>query len=295
MNSTIGGKINKVSFIVIFTLGLITGCHDTNAQTVKDVKSASSTPLLSRLTVLSIHVSNTTVHDSVFHLLTDKLGLSVTYKPENYANRRYAMVYAGNLHLEPCGPFSNFTYASKNFKAIFLGLNWGSQQSIASIAGCLNSKNIKMEQGDNKHIQVTDTSIIKHNIYFGITTETAPNKLDDSLRTVMLENNKNRLGIERVKEVRVGYKDKDGMDKWKEIIKPSELSKDGLWKPASGPSIRLVKSDIREVNAVVFKVKSLKKAKSYLIENNLLGAIYKNEIALDKSRTFGISILLSEE
>jgi hypothetical protein len=309
MNTKIRKKINKVSFIVFLTIGLIIGWQSIKAQTIKDSQGASSTPFLSRLALLSIHVSSAAIHDSVYHLLTDKLGLSVDYYPLTYAGRRYTAVYAGNMYLEPCGPFSNFTYASKNFKAIFFGLNCGSERPLPSIAEELTGKNIKIEKGDA--ILVTDSSLIKPNIYFAIAAKAAPvnsddslqigrlenkkNKREDSLRLVMLENNKTRLGIERIKEVRVGYKDNEGLKKWKDLIKPSELAKDGLWKPIEGPPVRLVKSNIREVNAIVFKVQSLKKAKTYLIENNLLGSANKNEIALDKSKTFGLSIFLCEE
>jgi hypothetical protein len=292
VNSTIVRKFQTRNLIVLFTIGLITGWLNVNAQTLKEDESESFTPLLSKLALVSVHVRSSSVHDSIFHLLTDKLGLSVEYYPETVGDRRYTCVYAGNMYIEPCGPFSNFNYDSRTFKAIFFGFNWDSDRSISSLVSGFNEKNIKTRQGDM--IEVTDTSLVKSSIYFVIASRAKPSRLDDSLRTVMLENNKTGLGIEKIKEVRVGYKDNDGLKKWMDLIKPSVLSKDGLWKPIEGPSIRFVKSNIREVNAIVFKVQSLKKAKTYLIGNNLLGTIYKDEIGLDKSKTFGLSIFLSE-
>jgi hypothetical protein len=286
-------KINKASFNVLLTVGLIIGWQNTNSQVAKESKEAFSPPILSKIALLSIHVSSIAIHDSVFHFLTDKLGLSVKYYPEMMAERRYAAVYAGNLYLEPCGPFTNFTYASKNFKAIFFGLNCDSKLSKSSIAGELTGKNIKIDKSNA--IQVNDSSLIKPNIYLNIVSHpVSKRKVEDSLRSVMLDNNKNSLGIERVKEIRVGYKDNDGLEKWKDFIKPSVLSGDRLWNLNEGPSVRFVKSNIREVNAIVFKVKSLKKAKSYLVENEVLGVANGNEIELDKSKTFGLSIFLNE-
>src|ERR1700690_3283719 len=113
--------MRKIKLIVLLTIVLLSGWQNTDSQ-----------PIVSKIALLSIHVSSAAIHDSVYHLLTDKLGLSVDYYPLTYAERRYTAVYAGNLYLEPCGPFTNFTYASKNFKAIFFGLNCGSKQSTSS-------------------------------------------------------------------------------------------------------------------------------------------------------------------
>jgi hypothetical protein len=63
---------------------LITGWQKTNAQPVYETRVAYYSPVLSRISVLSIHVSDTVVHDSVFHFLTDKLGLAVEYYPKQH-------------------------------------------------------------------------------------------------------------------------------------------------------------------------------------------------------------------
>jgi hypothetical protein len=251
-------------------------------------------PVISRISVLSIHVRDTLVHDSVFHFLTDKLGLSVEYYPVKWIDRMYAGVYAGNMFLEPCGPFRNFSYASDNFKAIFFGLNCESERSLSSLAEDLTERNFKIEQDGT--IQVIDTTIIKQNIYFSIASRQLQNRVnEDSLRSVMLNSSRNTLGIERIKEVRIGYTDKNCLAKWEKLILPSVLSDTGIWKINAEQSVRFVKSDIREVPGIVFKVKSLEKAKNWLSANKLLGDIFKDEIALDRSRTFGLLILLSEK
>ena len=251
-------------------------------------------PIISRISVLSIHVRDTLVHDSVFHFLTDKLGLPVEYYPQKWIERKYAGVYAGNMFLEPCGPYSNFSYATNDFRAIFFGLNCESERSLSSLAADITGRHIEIRQEGS--ILVTDTTIIKPNIYFGISSRPIQDKVnEDSLRIVMLRNKNNGLGIERIKEIRIGYTDNHCLAKWGKLIMPSVLSQTGLWKINEDQSIRFVKSSIREVNAIVFKVKSLKEAKNWLSANKLLGDIYKDEIALDKSKTFGLIILLSEK
>jgi hypothetical protein len=218
----------------------------------------------------------------------------VEYYPEKWGDRKYAGVYAGNMFLEPCGPYSNFSYASNDFKAIFFGVNCESDRSLSSLTKDLTERHIEIKQDGS--IQVTDTTIIKQNIYLSISSGPIQNKVsEDSLRSVMLNNNENTLGIERIKEIRIGYPNKAGLTKWENLILPAVMSRDGLWKINKDQSVRFVKSSIREVSAIVFKVKSLRKAKDWLSVNKLLGDISKDEIALDKSKTFGLLILLSEK
>jgi hypothetical protein len=49
------------------------------------------------------------------------------------------------------------------------------------------------------------------------------------------------------------------------------------------------------VQSITFKVKSLEKAKRYLLKNNLAGSFIDNKIQLNKSKTFGLSINLTGE
>ncbi len=286
-------KFNIGCLIGAVIMVLIYGWQKNNAQSIHETGVLSSSPVISRISVLSIHVRDTLVHDSVFHFLSDKLGLSVEYYPVKYMDRRYAGVYAGNMFLEPCGPFSNFQYASNRFKAIFFGLNCESEKSISSLAEDLTSRNIRIKPTGT--IQIIDTTFITQNIYLNMASGNTSNlKREDSLRTEMLRRNKNALGIETIKEIWVGYSEGTALIKWKQLIEPSVLSPEGMWKINEDQSIRLVKSSINEVIGIVFRVRSLKKAKSWLIENDLIGDIRGDEIELDKLKTFGLKILLSE-
>jgi hypothetical protein len=281
-------------YFVITGLWIMTGCVSAIAQSADNKNTAVSLPLISRISVLSIHVRDTITHDSVFHFLTDRLGLAVEYYPVKWGERKYAGVFAGNMYLEPCGPYSNFSYVSTNFRAIFFGLNCESERAISSLAEDLTGRNIKINKGET--IEVTDTIMMTQNIYFNIASGSGPNKVrEDSLRSVIAENTKNTPGIESIKEIRVGYLDNRALARWRALIMPSVLTEDGLWKINEDQSVRFVKSSIREVNAIVFKVKSLEVAKKWLAANNLSGEIRNDEIELDRSKVFGLSILLSEK
>jgi hypothetical protein len=282
------------SFLIVSNIYSQLSSLETPASHETDAGAKRFLPVISRISVLSIHVRDTLVHDSIFHFLKDKLGLSVEYYPVRWNERKYAGVYAGNMFLEPCGPYSNFKYATNDFRSIFFGLNCESERSLSALAEDFDERHIKTEQDGT--IQITDTTIIKQNIYFSISSGPIQNKVsEDSLRSVMLKNNENGPGIESIKEIRIGYTDNKCLDKWKSLIKPSVISDACLWQVNEDQSIRFVKSSIREVSAIVFKVQSLEKVKKWLSANKLSGDISKDEIALDKSKTFGLIILFSEE
>ncbi len=280
-------KQGSVILITVFLFLL----PEINSGVAGQIKTDSS--LISRVSVLSIHVRDTLVHDSVYHFLNEKLGLSVEYYPVKWSDRKYAGLYAGNMFLEPCGPYTNFRYASDNFRAIFFGLNCESGRSLRSLAKDLTQRHIDLSQDGT--IQVSDTSFINQNIYLSIASGKGPDKVkEDSLRSIMTDNNKNALGIERIKEIRICYTDEKCLDKWKKVALPSVISDAGLWKVNEDQSVRFVKGNIKEVNAIVFKVRSLDKARNWLSANNLLGNVSSDEIALDKSKSFGLLIILRE-
>jgi len=248
---------------------------------------------ISKISVLSIHVGNAAVHDSLFHFLTEILRLPVEYYPETYAGRWYAGVYAGNMFLEPCGPFSNFKYTRKNFKAIFFGVNCETQRQIQALARDLVNRDITVSQKDA--IQVTDTALIGHDIFLNIAPANGSGlQREDSLRSELLMKNEENAGIEAISEIRIGYAGGKTLKKWKTFIEPSIMSKEGIWKINKDQSIRFVKSTLSEVTGIVFKVKSLEEAKAWLIKNNLAAEIRADEIEMDKSKTFGLSISIRE-
>ncbi len=76
--------------------------------------------VLSEVAVLTIHVSDTNTHEAVFQFLTDVLKLPAEYGPEMVGQRRYGAVYAGNLFIEPCGPFTNLGYPVQDLRVVHL-------------------------------------------------------------------------------------------------------------------------------------------------------------------------------
>jgi len=254
--------------------------------------------LFSRFHTLSIHVSDTITHDSIFHFLTDKLMLPVYYYPVRAGKRKYAGVYAGNLVLEPCGPYSNFKYASNYFRAIFFGLTFEPFKSISLSAKELAKRKVQHIEGDN-YIYLKDSMLCGDNITISFMDRGQEKKKDniktDSLRYDMTTNTENELGIEYIKEIWIGYKDSANLQKWKELISPYLLINNEIWRKSDSLNFYFIKSNIKEVQSITFKVKSLEKAKQYLLKINLFGRSISNKIELDRTQAFGLVIYLTEE
>lgn len=288
----------------------------------QDTLLPGTVPLFSGLHTLSVHVRDTVTHDSVFKFLVEKLKLPVYYYPVTYGKRKYVGVYAGNLVLEPCGPYSDYKYGSDNFRAIFFGLTFEPYESIPMSSMDLSDRSINHEPGDTYIYLQRDSVLCGDNITISLMDRGDLKAMDkgimDSLRYAMNAesetkykvfersddeqsteytsvNYSNDLGIEFIEEICIGYKDNANFQKWKQLISPAGLEDNEIWKGINMPEFHFIKSKIREVQSITFRVKSLDKAKQYLVKNNLYGSIADGKIQLEKSQTFGLSIYLTEE
>ena len=303
--------------------GLMMLCQNNVAQTeaVSESFISHTNPLFSTgLHTLSIHVQDSITHDSVFHFLVEKLKLPIYYYPVG-RNTKYAGVYAGNLVLEPCGPYvKRFAYASNDFRAIFFGLTFEPFESIPQSEIGLTQRKINHESGGSFIYIQKDSALCGDNMTISLmdrgTEKISDIKIKDSLRCAMNADAKttykvfhvyekmrasstnvnyyNELGIEYVQEICIGYNNSVNLQKWKQLISPDEL-RDNKWKESELIEFQFVKSDIKEVQSITFKVKSLEKAKQYLLKNNLIGRYSGNKIEIDKKQAFGLSLYLTEE
>jgi hypothetical protein len=252
--------------------------------------------LISKISVLTIHVRDVSVHDRVLRLLTDALRLPVDYGPVMLGQRRYAAVYAGNMFLEPCGPYSNMRYPTNGFQALFYGLNCSSRLSAEALAAALKERRIQYEQVDPGNFHITDPAIAEY-IYLAVSSarpDSAVRAKEESLRSAMAKSNRSELGLEYLKEVRLAYPDAAGLQAWRAFVQPSRVSEDGRWALDEHQSVRFVQGAVRGVRGVVFKVRSLGQARQRLVQSRLEGRSGRGEVELDPERTCGLSIILTD-
>lgn len=289
----------NLKFTLIILIGIIISQNSiSQSKDHRKYYGPELDPLFSRLHTLSIHVRDTVTQDSVFHFLVNKLKLPIYYNPVKYGNRKYAGVYAGNLVLEPCGPYSNFSYGSTDFRAIFFGLTFEPFKSISLSSKGLSDRNIPHQTGDS-YIYVKDSTLCNENITISFMDKgqgkIEDKRIMDSLSLAINHDIENELGIEYVMEIGIGYKDNNNLQKWKELIRPGKLINSKLKEKSNKIMFHFRKSLIREVQDITFKVTSLEKTKQYLIKNNMFGNYIDNRIKLDTVQTFGLHIFFTDQ
>jgi hypothetical protein len=262
---------------------------------VYSLRGQTNDLIVSEVSVLTIHVSDTNTHDAVFHFLTDVLKLPVDYYPVMAGQRRYAAVYAGNMFIEPCGPYSNMRYPVKEFKALFYGLNCTSDASPPSIATNLGGLHIAYEPADSGTFRIQGASV-SEGVYLAVSSkaQSKPNKeREASLRSALAANNRDSLGFEYVKEIWLGYAGLADLQAWREFLGASGRVNDTLWRLSQNQSIRFVRSEVRGVRGIVCKVRSMEQAERYLKETKTYGRTADGRIELDAGKTCGLLIYLA--
>ncbi len=256
----------------------------------------AQTNALSAVAVLTIHVSDTNTHERVFRLLTEVLKLPVDYGPEMHGGRRYAAVYAGNLFIEPCGPFAGTPSPTRDFQALFYGLNCVSTQSSPSLAACLGRLKLAYEQASPTLFKIQDASLAE-GAYLGIDTrvpDKSAREREDRLGASLAANQKDGPGFECVREIWVGYTAPGELHAWEKFLGTAGKVGDALWRLDRNQSLRLVKADVRGVRGIVCQVQSMEKAQKYLHRENCAGRVLQGKIELEPTKTCGLQIWLEE-
>jgi len=283
-------RIKSLAFI-----GIVISCQISlaNIETVNDSLNNKAEPIISGVHTLSVHVRDTILHDSVYQFFVHKLMLPVYYTPEKYGQRKYAGIYAGNMVLEPCGPYLNINYATDNFRSIFFGLNFEVNKSLESAEQALNDLGIK-QQVNQGSIYIRDSILCNENIFAAL-YEVTDKDVRDSLRNSLNSDARNKPGIEYIKEIYIGYKGEVNLLKWKEFLYPLEIGENGICQINDSVQLHYIKGDINEVKGITFKVRSLEKAKQFLKENNLSASSSDQKIELDQFQIFGLNIYFTDK
>ena len=269
-------------FIFVFTLVL------------KSFLSAQEriAPEVSGIHTLSIHVRDTITHDSVYQFLLDELLLPTYYTPLLIGERRYVGVYAGNMVLEPCGPYGNIDYATNDFRAIFYGMNLEVSNSLKICEQALELRGIK-HQSNKGSIYIRDSVLSSDNIFTAL-YEVHDWQKRDSLQNLLRIEEKSNPGIEYIQEVTIALKNEQGIQKWKEYLAPLEIGKSGICQLNDSLQLFFVKGEISEVKAITFKVESLEKAEQYFVDNQFSIKAADNRISIDSGQAYGLSLHFSD-
>lgn len=103
------------------------------------------------------------------------------------------------------------------------------------------------------------------------------------------------LGLEGVQEVVIGARDVQAAERdWQHLLDPIGPVSPGVWRFEDGPALRLIPASHDGLVRLVWKVATLGQAKTFLIRQDMLGAVMKQRISIAPQRLFGLDIQLSE-
>jgi hypothetical protein len=101
------------------------------------------------------------------------------------------------------------------------------------------------------------------------------------------------LGITDVKEVVVGVSDLASARRfWQRLLEPAASAGPDQWQVGDGPAIRLVPADQNRVEALVMRVASLDRAKTFLRDNGLLGKEADGQVTIASSKLGAVDLRL---
>lgn len=256
----------------------------------------NSTPVVTKIHTVSIHVKDHNVHDAVARFLREDLQLPLVYEPVTQGERKYVGFWAGNLVLEPCGPYSNIPYATPDFTAIFCGLTFEAHTSSQESTEQLENRGISTKPL-GAFVIINDPNLVQGNLVASIMDNPGRRQeaqKHEALSLLLKENQGGPLGIQYVSEIQVGYTDRQDADAWTVFLAPYRQANRHQWPLGNGPAIHLMKGDRKEIKAVVFKVRSLATAVRYLKTKNLLGPVSKKQVQVKAPDHWEFAFILQE-
>jgi hypothetical protein len=265
------------------------------AQTVNPgtLKDPEALAMVSGMHTLSIHVQDTLTQDSVYQFMVQELKLPVYYTPILLDQRKYAGIYAGNMVLEPCGPYPDRNYATEKFRSVFYGMNFQMDNPAASSDSVLNHRGIR-HQVNPGSIFITEDLLYNSNLFIALLEVSDPG-IRDSLTTELMTDTENKPGIEFIRDIHIGFKEDADFRKWKDLLYPLEFVSKNVCQINDSLQIHFTKGNMNEVKGITFKVESLARAIKYLAENQLFITTTGNKIKLDPEQSFGLSIYFTDE
>ena len=259
------------------------------------------TPVFSKIHTVSIHVKDVQTFNTVYDLLGNDLGLPKNWgqkwTPGTEEKRMYAAFWAGNMCIEPCGPYDTDDFES-NAGAMFFAVTFLPFKSSMASAKELDVRGLGHD-GKKVFLSATDPHLSSGNCGVCIMDMGSESREKDKARETQLQQqflsaNGGPLGLIRVEEILVHYTGDEGFQRWASLLKPAQPSAGNLWRLGNSPAIRLIKHENTGLAGLVFKVRSLSTAIRVLTDSDMLGEVHGHQVKIDEARACGLTILLRE-
>jgi hypothetical protein len=285
--------MKRFYLITLILVTVFSGCQNTLTSTNKTLNIKSSTPIVSKAHWITVHIRNDETFTSLYELFKDDLQFPVFFHPEKWGGARYTAILAGNVIFEICGPYPNTPIPGKELMARCNTFIFRPFESGQASANELEKRRINYEGPSKSDLQNVTVFDLKIPVNICATREPGKDSKIESLSNDLKSRNGGSIGLINVKELYIGYNSKEHLDRWINFIKPAKHKKN-LWYLSAEPNLRFVEDESENIRAIVFKVKSLENAISYLKQNNMLGEQGKHSAEISKTKTGGLRIILEE-
>jgi hypothetical protein len=115
----------------------------------------------------------------------------------------------------------------------------------------------------------------------------------ERLRTQLRNGGGGPLGVVDVKEIVIGAVDLETARRlWQKLFDPTPSATSNTWQIGDGPAVRLVAAEENRIQALLIRVASLTRAKTFLRERQLLGVETAGHVSIDPSKVGGLELRL---
>ncbi len=289
-------KISFLAALAAVVLGT-PGCTHPTSESVVPMP----TPIFSRIHTVSIHVKDLETFNRAFHFLRDDLELSKKWgqewTPGSEAKKMYAGFWAGNICIEPCGPFDTDEFES-DAKAMFFAITFLPFESSEASAREFDRRGLA-HNGRKVFLSVTDPHLSSGNcgvciMDVGHEDRKKDNAREAELQTEFASAQEDSLGLIGVEEILVRYRCEEGRKRWERLLQPVKPNPENLWRLGNSPAIRLIKDSRTGLAGVVWKVRSLAAATRVLKNRGMLGKVQDHQVQIVEEKACGLTILLRE-
>jgi hypothetical protein len=254
---------------IIIVLSILTSC-------VSQVKKVDSVQSVKKVDFVII---NPTEAEALFDFMQSYLELPKEWDYGKHGDFSSGGVFAGNISLSS----TEFSVLAAQSTISGIALEPSSPTEI--LINNLTQMNVPFEadpQKSNSKGSVIDLSALSsdYSVFYYDKNKNRGSSSEESFPKPQ-----GHLGIMNVAYISIS--DASNREMWESVLYPSKPV-EGLFPIASGPGIKIVEGDTREIQSIIFNVDDISLTKDYLKETQMIGTEKDDVVYIDPEKSFGI-------
>lgn len=266
-------KRSNVGIIILFVLLLMTSCITAKEKSSIDTSNTEFVEKVDHILLVPDDARQ------LYDLFVDTFKMPIAWEYEEYNGFTSGGIHVGNVNLE-------MLYFSGVDETGIYGFAFEPTMKTREVKKGLEARGVMCGKPQKYSTYWTTLDILDilpdRAVFFCEYHFT-----DDTVYDL----SRNPLQIESVTEITISTSDfENTVGKWRTLFAPVKESAPGHWDIGDGPSIVLNEGDADEIVSIQIMVKSLSNAKTFLMENNLLGTSAENILTTDPEKTNHVTL-----